>query len=93
MGGWGGERVVGKTQRPASPGSLRGETCLHPRPARLPPRRLPLPAGSLSPGCSAAGSLPAPGAPRPALTAEPGAPSHPAGGERVAEKVWSRARG
>lgn len=77
MGGWGGERVVGKTQRSASPGSLRGETCLHPRPARLPRSR---PAGSPSPGCSAAGSLPAPGAPRPALTAEPGAPSHPAGG-------------
>lgn len=46
MGGWGGERVVGKTQSPASPGSLSRETRLHPRPARLPPRpprRLPLP--------------------------------------------------
>lgn len=46
MGGWGGERVIGKTQSPASPGSLGRETRLHPRPALLPPRpprRLPLP--------------------------------------------------
>ncbi|XP_029855188.1 translation initiation factor IF-2-like [Aquila chrysaetos chrysaetos] len=78
MGGWGGERVVGKTQRPASPGSPSRETCLHPRPARPPPSP---PAPPASPPRdappAAAGSLPAPGAPRPALTAEPGAPSHP----------------
>lgn len=54
-----------------------------PAPAASPPRDTP---------AVAAGSLSVPGASRPALTAELGAPSH-AGGERAAGKVWSRARG
>lgn len=49
MGGWGGERVIGKTQSPASPGSLAGRRASTPAlPASLPAR----PAGFPSPGCS-----------------------------------------
>lgn len=91
MGGWGGERVVGKTLEPCK--SRLPQQGDAPPPPPCPPPSPPAPPASPSRDAPAvaAGSRSVPGASRPALTAEIGAPAH-TGGERAAGKVWSRAQ-
>lgn len=91
MGGWGGERVVGKTLEPCK--SRLPQQGDAPPPPPCPPPSPPAPPASPSRDAPAvaAGSRSVPGASRSALTAELGAPAH-TGGERAAGKVWSRAR-